>query len=383
MYSYTADELFDGYRFLPSGSSIEVASDGTILSLNSPKDFEKIHCQGLLMPGLINAHCHLELSYLKGKIQPGTGLVPFLTQVVQQRNAYSDNEIQEAITSAELELMNNGVVAVGDICNGLSSLSVKRQHQLHYHSFIECFGLNEDKAKDIVRHAIALRNEFSKYHPSSLALHAPYSISDALITLINEEAKAELSTIHNQESMDENRLFAEGKGAFVAFIEQFTQKKYSTPPSEVSSVQTYLPKLEKLTKLILVHNTYTSEADIAFIKNQNKDIYFCLCPKANFYIEGHLPEAALFYSTHCPVIFGTDSLASNTELHLLQEIMLIHEAYSSIPLASLLHSGTMQGAKALGFDQHLGSFEPQKKPGIVQVEQWKQKMYTIKVLHRA
>jgi cytosine/adenosine deaminase-related metal-dependent hydrolase len=136
-------------------------------------------------------------------------------------------------------------------------------------------------------------------------------------------------------------------------------------PSGKSSLQTYLPKFLQNQSVILVHNVFTSEDDILFAKKNKKEIHWCLCPNANQYISRQLPDIELLMKHDCSIVLGTDSLASNHQLSILEEIKTIQQAFPAIEMVTLLRWATSNGAKALQLDSLLGSFEKGKKPGII------------------
>lgn len=373
MKSYTADTLFDGKNFMLEGSSIQVDNSGRIISFNQPENCQSIHCEGLLMPGMINAHCHLELSHLKNKFAQHTGLISFLKSVMSTRHEVEESHRILAIVDAEQRMLERGIVAVGDICNGLSTAETKAKARMHYHSFVECVGLNEDRVPEIMQHAFTLQSTFQKTHAASLVLHAPYSVSKLLMESINKESSNSIHSIHNQESAEENRLFQEARGEFVPFIEGITGKPYSAKLRGSSSLQAYFPLLSNPQQHLLVHNTFCAEEDIDFLHAHKQNIFFCLCPNANMFIENRLPPVTLFLQKDCRIVIGTDSLASNYDLCLFSEIEVLRTNFPEVDLSVWLHAACLQGAKALNMENHLGSFEPGKKPGVVQWINWNKK----------
>ncbi len=140
---FKADKLFDGYRFSDDNAVLITDEEGVIEAIvpidQAGDDVQQL--SGILSPGFINCHCHLELSHMKGLIPEGTGLVKFVLNVVQQRH-FPDEEILQAIEKAEDEMLANGIVAVGDICNNALTVSQKTKGRLYYHNFIEASGFN-------------------------------------------------------------------------------------------------------------------------------------------------------------------------------------------------------------------------------------------------
>ncbi len=366
MQFLSADFIFDGYTFLPEGSIVAISDHGVIEDVLQHKHIDNLqHLQGLLMPGIINTHCHLELSHLKGMIPEHTGLVDFLLSVNAGRHNFSQQQIDDAIIQGEQEMIRNGIVAVGDISNSDHTLFQKKQQRLRYHTFVECFGLLDSHAPQRFEYSLNLCREFDN---ATVVLHAPYSISDTLIQFVNDVSADKITTIHNQECDDENELFISGKGNFLRLFNAILQDDSFFHASGKSSLQTYLPKLTKQKKLILVHNTVSSAEDIKLAHSLHKDLYWCLCPNANLYIENKLPDVTMMMENNCQIVLGTDSLASNHHLNILDEIFTLQKHVPAISLEEKLKWATSNGAKALGMDDTLGSFEKGKKPGWVQVE---------------
>jgi cytosine/adenosine deaminase-related metal-dependent hydrolase len=366
MQSISADKIFDGCQFLETHLAIGIDEFGTIISIHD-KNENTVHYDGMLIPGMINCHCHLELSHLKNEFPKKTGLVDFIKNIVSKRNHFSSTIIQEKIIEAEKEMIQNGIVAVGDISNGLDTLAIKNKQHVFYQTFVECFGLDENYAKTITEKAKSIKNEFEKHSNATVVLHAPYSVSEKLIEEIVNESAQKIVTIHNQETASENELFEIGTGAMKEF---FTAAFPITPEwnaTNKTSLQNYFSHFKSFKNSILVHNTFTSKEDIDFAKSIDTNTFWCLCPNANLYIENTLPNAALLYNENCQVVFGTDSLASNHTLNIFEEMKIIQQYFPQIPFEKLLQSMTSVGAKALGIDQQFGSFEVGKKPGIVHI----------------
>jgi cytosine/adenosine deaminase-related metal-dependent hydrolase len=367
MQSISADKIFDGHQFLEAHLAIEIDETGKIISIHL-KNENTIHYEGMLMPGMINCHCHLELSHLKNELPEKTGLLGFIKNIVSKRTLFSPAFIHEKIIEAETEMIQNGIVAVGDISNGLDTLAIKNQQNIYYHTFVECFGLDENYASMIIDKAKSIKNAFEKYSNASVVLHAPYSVTEKLIEEITNESAQKISTIHNQETASENELFEYGTGAMKTFFRQAFPITPEWHATQKSSLQNYFSTFKNFKNSILVHNTFTSKEDINFTKSIDTNTFWCICPNANLYIENTLPNAALLYYENCQVVFGTDSLASNHSLNIYEEMKIIQQHFPQIPFEKLLQSITAVGAKALGIEEKFGSFEVGKKPGIVLIK---------------
>lgn len=373
---FVADYIFDGYRLLP-GNQVLITDETGIISAIVDKSEAGDGIQfsrGILCPGFINTHCHLELSHLKGLIPEHTGLVDFILRIVRDRH-FAEEKIYEAIANAEQELMANGIVAVGDICNNTLTIPQKKLQRLHYHNFIEVSGFPPSIAAMRFERSKAILEEYHSsllLNNSSLSPHAPYSVSPELFQLINNETADQTITIHNQEVKEENDFFEYGQGDFLRLYKELDIDISFFSPSGKSSLQTCMPFLNRQQSVILVHNVFTSSADMEWIKqptnNDQPPTCFCLCPNANLYISNTLPDVDLLIRNKSIIVLGTDSLASNHQLSIWAEIQTLQKHFPGLPLESLLQWATINGAKALGLEKMLGSFEKGKKPGVLLLE---------------
>lgn len=346
--------------------------NGMVESIVSVKDAgDNIEIfEGLISPGFINCHCHLELSHLKNVVESGTGLVNFLIEVIGNRKALKE-EIEEAIIAADEEMYNNGVVAVGDICNTTDSLKTKLQSKIQYQNFIEVLGFIEDAS-----------SRFQSYQPvfnsfldagflsnSSLVPHAPYTVSNNMFHLINEASAGKIISIHNQECLAEDELYKTKTGEFLRLYHHLNINTNFFQPFKKTSLQSYLPLIDKPRTLLLIHNTFSTKEDIDFALKQtaktNQQLYWCLCPNANLYIENKLPPIELLQKNNCNIVLGTDSYSSNWSLNILDEIKTLQKNLPSLELSELLQYATLNGATALNMQDKLGSFEIGKQPGVL------------------
>jgi aminodeoxyfutalosine deaminase len=374
---FKADKLFDGYRFSEDNAVLITDEEGVIeaiVPINEAGD-DVQQLSGMLSPGFINCHCHLELSHMKGLIPEGTGLVKFVLNVVQQRH-FPDEEILQAIEKAEDEMLTNGIVAVGDICNNALTVAQKTKGRLYYHNFIEASGFNPAIAQQRFQRSADFFTEYARNYSipvesNSIVPHAPYSVSDELWELIINFPGNHLLTIHNQETAAENELFRSKQGEFLDLYAAMNIDASFFKPSGKSSLQTYLLKFLHNQSVILVHNVHTSEDDILFGQQTktNGQLHYCLCPNANQYISRQLPDINLLMKHDCAIVLGTDSLASNHQLSILEEIKTIQQAFPAIEVETLFKWATSNGAKALQLDSLLGSFEKGKKPGVILIKE--------------
>jgi cytosine/adenosine deaminase-related metal-dependent hydrolase len=368
-----ADYLFTGEKLLTGENVLITSDEGKIINIVNEADAgEDVEVfEGIISPGFINAHCHLELSHLKNIIPEKTGLIDFVFKVVSERH-FDEDQILTAMEIAEQEMKKKGIVAVGDISNNSLSLLQKQKKNLKYYNFIETSGWLPQVAEARFEKSKEVFDEFEKKGlEASIVPHAPYSVSDELWKRIIPYFSGKTISIHNQETSHEDVFFMEGKGAFIKMYEMMNIDNSFYRAKKNRSVESYFKRFSSAASVILVHNTFTQQQDIDFIKryrNEAQLISFCLCPNANLYIENALPDMDLFVKNDCNIVLGTDSLASNHQLDILEEIKTIAKNFPFIKTESLLKWATLNGAKALQMESFLGSFENGKKPGIVLIE---------------
>lgn len=369
MRKLTADYIFSAHTGLLENHCLVTDDDGVVMGIIPIADAGSAGVEvysGVLCPGFVNTHCHLELSHLRGQITRHTGFVGFAKELLPKRNTFSPEQIQQAINDADEEMYTNGIVAVGDICNTTDAIAAKEKQRIYYHSFIELLGFDPARAGETLNFGHELKKKFANLS-YSLVPHAPYTVSRELMRMLAYILTVDQKpiTIHNQESASENEFFEKGTGQMNELYEFLKLPIPFFKPTGKNALQSYLPDLLADSPLLLVHNTFTSAADIAFAEAQHKNLYWCFCPKANLYIENRLPDYKLFTEAGVRITLGTDSLASNDTLSILDEMKTIAEAAPWITTVQLLTWATANGAAALQMDNQFGTFEKGKKPGVL------------------
>ena len=367
---FQATQIFTGTELLEDQLVLITTKDGAIEAIvgieDAGDDIQSF--DGIITPGFVNAHCHLELSHMKNMIPAHTGLQEFVKQIVSLRQIEKD-VIAAAIEKAEAEMLGNGIVAVGDISNTLDTLAQKAKHNLAYYTFVELYDLDPTRAQDKLNAGIEIQKTFEQNCiRASLVPHAPYSVTNHLWKLLSEHFGAHTISMHNQETPDENDFFKTKTGSFLGMYERTKVSLDFFEPTGLSSLQSVLPIFKNANTSILVHNSFTSANDISTVKKQMPNTFWCLCPNANQYIEQTMPPIELLRAGDANIIVGTDSYASNWSLNILHELKTIQKHNAQIPLAEMLGWATINGARALQMDKHLGSFEMGKKPGVVVIE---------------
>ena len=374
MRKFSADFIFPVAQ-APIKNGIIITDDsGVIKELINPNEIdyeinEVEFLSGIICPGFVNAHCHLELSFLKNKIPRKIGLDRFVREIENQRRQ-NPEVIEEAIVNAENEMFRNGIVAVADISNDDFTFKYKNESKIYYHTFIEVFSFDVNKAESAFTRGLNLAERLKSIYPSpsySITPHAPYSCSKELFFKLINNAKTNSTflTIHNQENEEENLFFISKTGKLVERLESFGVNFENWQPPGKNSLPYMMDIIGDDMKLLLVHNTATNEDDINYALDRNKNLRWCMCPGANLYIENKLPDLNLFYSkVKERITIGTDSLASNSCLSVLEEIKILQQNFDYLELNELIKWSTLNGAEFLEIGDAYGSIEKGKKPGL-------------------
>lgn len=347
---------------------VAIDKEGTIKGVydkdSTPKGVKIEKLSGVLIPGFVNAHCHLELSHLEGAISKQTGLVKFIENIMQKRNV-KESKIKKAMEYADSMMYDNGIQAVGDHVNSTISAELKSKSKILYHTFVEILGIKEDEAMERIDAAREIEFYFDHEH-SSITPHAAYSCSKSILKQLKKSiSETNILSIHNQESEEENKFFRYKTGEFLDFYARMNVDLDIFKAQARNSIQSYLTFFPVKNKVILVHNTYTSVKDMDFVDRMGRDVVYCLCPKANLYIEGVMPKIGILMEHTDKIVVGTDSLASNDTLSVLDELKVLHSSTEGLDFLTTIKWATINGADALGLANTLGSLEVGKKPGLV------------------
>ncbi|MDR2064885.1 MAG: amidohydrolase family protein [Prevotellaceae bacterium] len=371
MRKISADYIFPIHTQPVKNGVLTIADDGKIAGLSAfcENDNDIEFYDGIICPGFVNAHCHLELSHLKNAIPEHTGITGFITEISKLRNIADRSEQIKSAEFYDNFMYNQGIVAVGDISNSDLTFELKKQSKIFYHTFVEAFSCNESETDKILKNNQAIV-DFGKRLGISISstLHAPYSMCDKLFSEMKLRAeKYGILSYHNQETQDENEYFENNSGKFLKFYSDFAMPNKPLPTGK-SSIRRLLDDVDKNTKILLVHNTFTTENDCDFAMSASKHITWTLCPKSNLYIENHLPPIEMFRRKNAKIAIGTDSLSSNTNLSMIDELLTVSDNFETVELNELLTWATLNGAEALGVEKKFGTFEQGKTPGTVLID---------------
>jgi cytosine/adenosine deaminase-related metal-dependent hydrolase len=327
---------------------VSVAGNGTVMAVddtggNLPEKAGTEFHNGIIIPGLINCHSHLELSHMQGEIPPGGGLTRFINSVRNSREAPPD-AIITAAARADREMQDGGIAACGDISNNHLTVNIKRESLISYFTFIELFGLDPAVAGTRMKGALKMTEEMlSAGLKAQITPHSLYSVSEPLSGLIrNHIGPGSVISVHFLESDDERQM----------------TRDHAEAALELSHL---------VSRLMLVHNTVITRNEAESVASAG-NTWFCLCPSSNIHISGKMPPVAMLREVTDRIVAGTDSLASNTRLSMITELRLLHDAAPELTVEEIIRWGTINGARLLGMNDILGSIEPGKRPGLLLVE---------------
>lgn len=395
MRKITADYIFPVASEPLKNGVVVLDVSGKILALDRRENHDsaslEVH-RGAIVPGFVNAHCHLELSHMKGVAPTGTGLLPFLKTVVNFRDI-TQEKILDAIEKGDREMYDAGIVAVGDISNKTDTVATKNKSKIRYYTFVEMFDfLKDDWAQQTFDgyYEVFKQQANGNGNRKSCVPHAPYTVSSKLFDLINQAnlpaagspQSAVTVSIHNQETVHEDQFFLSKTGDFNEFYRSFNIPIDEFQPNGQPSIYYAMERMDPNHRTLFVHNTMTQPDEIKAahvwsaahhsktsaglptdgLKTAN--CYWVTCPNANLYIENRLPNYQHFLDTGAKVCIGTDSLTSNWQLSVLEEMKTIARFQSYVGFETLLQWATLNGAEALGFEKDLGSIEVGKTPGL-------------------
>jgi cytosine/adenosine deaminase-related metal-dependent hydrolase len=327
-----------------------------------------------VLPALVNAHTHLELSYLHGRIAPRERFLDWIGDLMAARREFpdaADPRIVDAARRALAAARASGTGLFGDVSNTLVTVPLLAGAEVAAQVFYELLGFN---AADPEGRVAAARAQVNALGPQdgqirvSLAPHAPYSVSPALFSAIRRDLDASpgrVSTVHLGESPEEVEFLKRGTGAWRTMLEQLGVWTDEWRPPGVSPVA-YLSDLGFLDRCVLaVHGVQFDGEDLSRLSTLGMTVVSC--PRSNIYVGVGAPPLEAFYAMDVDVAFGTDSLASAPDLNLFSELAEARRLAPRVPARKLLESATLVGARALGFERELGTIEAGKRASLIAV----------------
>lgn len=327
-----------------------------------------------ILPALVNAHTHLELSYLRGEVPPADGFLEWVRGVMSARRAQPNPEAPEILDAARAALREAraaGTGLVGDISNTLVTVPLLREASMPARVFYELLGFNTADPAARVR-AARIAVKASGEDPDvrvALAPHAPYSVSADLFSAIRDDLDAhpaDVSSVHLGESPEEAELVERGSGGWRELLAELGAWNEDWRVPGTSPVR-YLADSGFLdSRVLAVHGVQCSREDLSLLRSLGTTVVSC--PRSNRHVGVGDPPLARFYEAGVPVAFGTDSLASVADLNLFSELAAARRLAPQVPARALIESATLTGARGLGFDDELGSIETGKRGALIAID---------------
>lgn len=326
-----------------------------------------------VLPGLVNAHTHLELSWLRGRV-PVTdnfpGWIRAVVKLIYQTPDHAE-EADRAIWDAIDEARRCGTSLVGDISNDLVTSRPLAERGLAAVVFHELIGFKTANAPKVMAQAL----ERLSAVPSgdllrhSLAPHAPYSVSPALFGAIRTELSRDpfaRSSVHLAESAAEVEFLSTGTGRWREFLDEFNAWDPGWVAPRCRPTE-YLDRMGFIDdRLLVVHGVHLTEGELQRLAAKGSTLV--TCPRGNVRTGAGTPPVAEFYRLGTRVAVGTDSLASVPDLNVFSELAELRRLAPEVPARALLESATINGARALGFEGDFGSIEAGKRDSLIAID---------------
>ena len=355
---------------------VEYEEDGTIVRTGVCEDpaAEEHFVEGALIPGFVNTHCHIELSYMWKLFRRGTGMAGFIDQINALRDTASLEEKLSDIQTWMDRLWQRGVSAMADISNCADSFAIKAASPMYTRTFLEVFGTEPEDCPAVIRSVKVLQAEaLACGLDAAPTPHACYTMSPQLLTAASAEGLASgFLSYHSEETPQEEEMLRSGSGPM---WENRVRAGMSTPPvTGTSSLLYFLDRLQQAhpapfdEHILLVHEVCMDQEGIDAVKAAMNHPFIALCPLSNLYIHDALPPVELLRANGMKLTVGTDSLSSNDDLNPVMELFCLQENFPQVPLGELLTWACRNGAEFLGKERELGTLEPGKRPGLALID---------------
>jgi cytosine/adenosine deaminase-related metal-dependent hydrolase len=326
-----------------------------------------------VLPGLVNAHTHLELSWMRGRMHEADDFNAWLRRIVELKSEAADNAdtVTAAIDDAIQEARACGTVLVGDVSNTLATSRPLRAHGMAAVVFHELLGFRSEDAAALMEEAIQrLQAEPpSEFVRHTVAPHAPYSVSPALFGLIRgvlQKDPVARSTVHLGESLAEVEFLRYGTGPCRIGLERMGKWEPSWAPGQCNPVE-YLERMAFLDdRVLVVHGVHFSSNELTRLSAMGCTLV--TCPRGNIRTGAGTPPIEEFFDAGIRVGVGTDSLASVPDLNLFSELEEMRRLAPALPARAILESATINGARALGFDADFGTIDSGKRDALITVQ---------------
>ena len=368
MVSYRAEWILPIARPPMAGATVTIDRD-TIVSVGGPargavEDLGSV----AILPALANAHTHLELSWMRGRVPPSTSMPAWARALIGLRRGLGGApDPVEPIADAVAAAHASGTCLFGDVTNSFAAYRPLLDARHSAAIFAELLGFSAKGPETIVKVALEGFEELTPVERLrlSLAAHAPYSVSPALLQAIARGNPDRPLSIHLGESAQEIEFLRDGTGEWRALLEALGAWNPDWTPPRCGPVE-YLDRLGLVhERLIAVHGVQFTDEDLTRLARAGATVV--ACPRSNRWTGAGTPPIDRFYASGVRVAIGTDSLASVEDLNLFAEMAEVRRLAPHVPASRILESATLAGARALGFGAELGSIEAGKRAELLAV----------------
>ena len=352
---------------------VEVEEDGSVLRIGPCEEGEE-RMEGAIVPGFVNAHCHVELSYMKGLFRKGTGMAGFIDQINALRDSFSPEDKLAFLREAMDDMWEQGVVAMADISNCDDSFAVKAAHPMYTRTFLEVFGAHPAECQEVMRRVRALQEKAQALGLDAAPTpHSCYTMSPDLVTASSVAGlESGYLSFHSEESEEEDEMMMFGRGPM---WDNRKANGIPTPPvTGTTSLEYFLNRIlagglraPVPGHVLLVHECCLVPEGALLAKKVLQEPFLAVCPLSNLFIHKMLPPIPVMRESGIPICVGTDSLSSNDALCMVDELYCLQQAFPEVTLGELLEWACLNGARFLGKEDVLGTLEPGKKPGLVYI----------------
>jgi aminodeoxyfutalosine deaminase len=355
----------------PRGEVLDFGRAVDVLPRHAGLAVESI--RGVLVPGLVNAHTHLELSGLRGQVPGGGGFVPWVEQLIGARAELRPDEDTSAVQREVSELESLGTVAVGEVTNSLSAVTTLAQRGFAGCIFHEVFGVQLEALERRVAELPRMVEKHVGVWPTSELAYAPtphtlYTTHAAVARRLLEEARGRgtRASLHLAEHPAERRFLERGDGPIAEWYESRLKLPRDTFICPHKSPVDFADEVGALAPhVVCVHLTDARPQELELVARRGASVV--LCPRSNLYIETRLPPLLSLRQAGIVAALGTDSLASSPSLDVLAEARALADRFPTVPSCELLRMATWEGARALGRPD-LGRVARGASPGFFAVD---------------
>ena len=355
---------------------VEYDDNGTVIAVGECSDSakEKTFVKGAVVPGFVNTHCHLELSYLWKAFRKGTGMAGFIDQINEMRDNESLEEKLSDISHWMNVMWDRGVSAMADISNCADTFAIKKASPMYTRTFLEVFGTEPKDCASVMENVMRLKEVADSYGLDAAPTpHACYTMSPELVTAVSAEGlKSGFLSFHSEETEEEEDMLKYGRGAM---WDNRKAAGMSVPPvTGKSSLLYFIDRLEKAhpapfdEHILLVHEVCMDQEGIDAVRKVMNHPFVALCPQSNIFIHNSLPPVPLMRRNGLKITVGTDSLSSNDDLDIVRELYCLQNAFPEVGLNELLTWACLNGAEFLSKENEYGRIAVGMKPGLVAVE---------------